>query len=213
MKTIFFSGDRRARSSSASTLADRRAADPIEGRRDRGERLRVRLSCVVAQAESQRGRSAAGLHLQGRHPPAIRGRRGVVPVANDGGEGVQDVRLLGRGPDDRRRWSWRTASRSSSWRIRRRRGRSASSSPKNSPAPFPASRSRRSSRGCSRSTIRTARARCATASARRCRSTRSWSSRTTRSRSATTPSRRGASRRRPITCRRWRLSPRITASA
>ena len=77
----------------------RSAADPIEGRHDRGEGRRPGPSCVVTQPESQRRRPAASLHLQGRHSPAIRGRRARVAVANDGGQGVQDVRLLGRGPN------------------------------------------------------------------------------------------------------------------
>jgi hypothetical protein len=55
---------------------------------------------MVAQAESQRRRSAAGLHLESGHPPATSGCRRVVPVANDSGEGVQNTRLLRRRPDD-----------------------------------------------------------------------------------------------------------------
>src|SRR5206468_9231370 len=76
------------------------AADPIERGGDRGERPAVCPSGVVAQTGSQGGRPAAGLHLQERHPPAIRRRGGVVPVTNDGGEGVQDVHFLQGGSDD-----------------------------------------------------------------------------------------------------------------
>lgn len=100
MKTIFFSGDRRARSSSASTFADRGAADPNERRGDRDERPAVGLTVAVPRAGPQSGRPAAGLHLQERHPPAIRRRRGGVHVPNDAGEGGQDVLFLRGGPDD-----------------------------------------------------------------------------------------------------------------
>jgi excinuclease ABC A subunit len=91
---------------------------------------------------------------------------------------------------------------------------SASSSPKSSPAPSPALRSKRSSRGCSRSTIRSAPARRAAGSGRNCTSRRTWSFPTHRSPCATGLFSRGRGRvrRRPITCRRSKRSPSTTAS-
>ena len=72
--------------------------------------------------------------------------------------------------------------------------------------------SRRSSRGCSRSTPRTAPARPATGSASRCSSIRRWWCRTTGCRSPKARSRRGPIRRASITCRRWRASPSTSRS-
>ena len=68
--------------------------------------------------------------------------------------------------------------------------------------PVPASPSRRSSRGCSRSTIRSAPARNAAGSASSSISTPISSSPTRSARCAKAPSRRGPNRRRPITRRR-----------
>ena len=92
-----------------------------------------------------------------------------------------------------------------SWRRRRRPTPTGWCSRKNSPARFPASPSPRSSRGCFRSTTRSAPARNAAGSASSSTSTPTWSFPTRSARCARARSRRGRSRARPITCRRcWR---------
>ena len=73
-----------------------------------------------------------------------------------------------------RRAGLRRESRTARPRARASASRSASPSRPGSPARSPASPSTRSSRGCSRSTIRSAPARPATGSAPRCSSIRSW---------------------------------------
>ena len=89
---------------------------------------------------------------------------------------------------------------------------SASSSPKNSLARSPASPSRKSSRGCSRSTIHSAPAQNAAASASSSTSMPTWSFPTRSAPCARAPSRRGPNRRRRITCRRSPRSASITSS-
>ena len=87
-----------------------------------------------------------------------------------------------------------------------------SSSPRNSPVPSPASPFRRSSRGCSRSTIRLAPARNAAASASSSTSTPISSSPTATPRCARAPSRPGRNPHRLITSRRSMRSPSIIVS-
>ncbi len=85
---------------------------------------------------------------------------------------------------------------------RQRAAPSASSSPKNSPARCPASPFPRSSRGCSRSTTRSAPARNAAGLASSSTSMPTSSFPTRSARCAAARSRRGRNRARPITCRR-----------
>ena len=89
---------------------------------------------------------------------------------------------------------------------------SASSSRKNSPARCRASPSPRSSRGCSRSTTRSAPARPAAGSASSSTSTPTWSSPTRTRPCARARSRRGRDQARPTTCRRWTRSASTTGS-
>ena len=102
-----------------------------------------------------RGRADPRQEVQARH----RHRRG--PHRHQAG---LETRL--RRQPARRRWSWPTASPSPRWADEaegEKASRGACPSPRSSPARSPASPSPRSSRGCSRSTTRTAPARSATA--------------------------------------------------
>ena len=104
-----------------------------------------------------RRRAGARQEAQARH------RRGGRPHRRAPRHGGAARRELRDGARARRRARGGRVRRQ---RPRARASRDASSSPRNSPARSPASPSPRSSRGCSRSTTRTAPARSATASAR-----------------------------------------------
>ena len=178
------------------------------------------LAPVVRGRKGEYRKEIAELHEEGL--PAAEDRRRLLRDRRDAGAGqeVQARHRRGGGPDRgapgrrRRGWPnpsrprsiWPTASPSSNTPTRRTRRASpgASCSPPSSRARCRASRSRRSSRGCSRSTIRSARARPAGASASNRRSTPSWSFPIPRRHCARARSRRGRNRPRPITSRRWR---------
>ena len=202
-----------------------------DGRQGDGAWRRRALPPARADDPRPQGRIPQGIRRPAEARLPAREGRWRVPRAGRSAEARQEAEARhrrGRGPhrDPRRP---RTASgrklrdgagpcrRHRGCRVRRQEGRqgaearsqSASSSQPSLPALSPASRFPRSSRGCSRSTTRSAPARPAMASANSSRSIRRWSFPRPTSRSATAPSRRGASRHRRCRNRRssrWRRS-------